>query len=680
MLKALTGLVDRDPTHPFQTPAPEDVLAELYPASTRKFFLFKQGLRKTNVNFAELIALLQIHCSDKGPASHIQFQFISSSEAKEYISENIRLGTNTTSEDITRLSSSLEDYFSDRIIVEFFYTSACVFLPPQVSINLEGIIVESGYVHSCGDLVFAEDTQRLGSLEAESAISDVISTLTDDERYLLVPYCHEDFTSRDRGDSEFLKDGLDDVKIHISKSFLGEIPLHEFVLALVENHKAMGAAAPTNYKLSRKRFNEQFPGKKMVTIWLISDSGIEPSNYRNSDKRFIICYRQRLKNDNPYHHYEENKPAWVSHTTLPHSLAGAMINIARPWLPRENAVISDPFCGSGTIYLEAQKFPIITCHTSDRSPLAGAIIRDNISFFKLDADRLKKIIDDLSGAVSQDQRIMPKSSIKKATTSVNRLQNTVDVIDSWTPKCGGDFLNLSEQDVQTGLRSVGENLADRILLYVALRASVRGRVTVDRDAGEWTDVFDRELEALLAQMENHLKSVNIESDDKNQVTIADGSYSAVVIPPRPYEKRLDLFGSGDFSVRSVEDLPKKFCDAIICDPPYGFNTETDRWAAEDFAKVMIPALVEALRDRGGQIIMAAPRVSYSGRAIPLTLRSDYLARSVLEYCASTNRRCWKPAVVLPGLVATFLEPPYYWTAEKTLTRKILHFWIRPHRA
>lgn len=674
MLQSLSGILNTDGTVA-SIPAANLVLADLYPQDRRFLFLFKQGIRKTNMGFVELLALLQIHCSSKNKPLTSPYQVISEREAAEYITENIRLGINPNQEDVIRLSASIENFFSQKIILESFYTSACVYISDDILVNLENITVESGYIHSCGKLVFSENTQTISTIQATEALDLCVENLSEKQKFLLVPYCHEDFTSKDRGESEFLKDGLDDVKIHISKSYLSETPLHQFILSYVDDNSDKGVAAPTNYKESRARFATKFPEKEMVTLWIISDTAITSSANETLGERYLICYRQLYKNDNPYHHYEENKPAWVSHTTLPHSLAGAMVNVARPWLPTQNPVICDPFCGSGTIYLEAQKFPIVSCHTSDQSPLAEEILHDNISFFKLDAEGISKVIAALEVAGSTEAKIQPRSMAKPGPKR-DRLQKIVDVIDDWAPKCDGDFLNLSHPDVASGLEKIGSNLVDRVLLYVALRASVRGRITVDREAADWTDVFERELKALLVQMRNHLKSAEKDSGRDNAYALAEGSYSKVIIPPKPYEQRNDLFGSGDFNLLSVKDLPKGAYDAIICDPPYGFNTETNRWGAEDFAEMMIPAIVDSLKRSGGQIVLAAPRTSYSGRLIPLTLRSDYISKSILSYCAQSGLQCWKPATVIPEMLSYFTTPPYYWTAEKTLTRKILHFWVR----
>jgi tRNA G10 N-methylase Trm11 len=43
----------------------------------------------------------------------------------------------------------------------------------------------------------------------------------------------------------------------------------------------------------------------------------------------------------------------------------------------------------------------------------------------------------------------------------------------------------------------------------------------------------------------------------------------------------------EFSVADVADLPAGTFDAIICDPPYGFNTEEDRVEIIEFAELLV---------------------------------------------------------------------------------------------
>lgn len=650
------------------------LLADLYPARKRFYFLFKQGVGKTNVQHFELLSLLQMHTKGEGEKSSVRKQFIGMMDYAEFVDEQFNINSSCDEKQWDRLSKTIEDYCDLKIIYEPFENGAIVYLPKSLQVNLALITAEAGYVHSSGDLVDYANTHLVERDGFELALDRYIAGLSGSERVMLAPYCHEDFTDKDRDESQFLKDGLDNVKINISKSYLGDHPLHTVVAEYADSRSEKVVCAPSDYKKSEEAFKARFSGYEMVTIWIISDLIIDDMDNETLGKRFFIAYRQRYKNDNIYHHYEENKPAWVSHTTLPHSLAGAMVNLARPWLPTGSPVICDPFCGSGTIFLEAQKFPGLICYTSDQSPLAERILQDNISFFKLEANQLQEVISSLNLIDERSFSFAPQTKGKSNPRSV-KIKEILEVVESWNEKCGDDYLQVDSQSVIDGFKYIGDAIVDRIVLYIVLRANVRGRVAMSRDGGDWYDIFQKELKALTRQMENHCKSVKNAEPSEDQIVIADGRYSQVAITPKPYEERSDLFGSGYFNLQPVQLLPRGRYDAIVCDPPYGFNTESDRWAAEDFASAMIPALVESLKPFG-QIVMASPRTSYSGRRIPLALRSDSITRAILEYCARTGRQCWTPSSVFPAALAPKMQPPYYWKAEKSLNRKILHFWIR----
>src|SRR5262249_16007055 len=104
------------------------------------------------------------------------------------------------------------------------------------------------------------------------------------------------------------------------------------------------------------------------TLFLIVDQTERPNN-QASPERYYICYHQIYVNGNPFHFFDENKPAWKAHTTIPHTLAGAMINLTRPWWPqlspRIKVAIVDSFAGTGTVCLEALKFVDATPSGSD---------------------------------------------------------------------------------------------------------------------------------------------------------------------------------------------------------------------------------------------------------------------------------------------------------------------------
>lgn len=660
---------------------PEQAFEELYPTTKRLFFLFKQGFKKTNLQAAEFFALLRTYTKSKSSPVGSALHFLSYEEAMEMIRESLLQTERSTPDQVLRARKRLNAHLENKIIAIFHMTSAVVHVPTHMSVMLEEMCAASGYIHSCGDLVFTGNTKTVEKTLFSAAILDAIDrNSTEERKCLLVPYCHEDFSGRDKDKTLFLHNGLDDVKMHINKAYLRQDPLHQVLTDIVNCRPASVCMAPSDYRKSKSYFQGHFPKSQMVTLWVISDFGYSVPALNPSNERFLICYRQRFKNENLYHIYEENKPAWASHTTLPHTLAGAMINVVRPWLPK-GAQICDPFSGSGTIFLEAQKFTDLQCTACDKSALARVMLSDNIAFFSSEVGELSSLSGELQSFRKAREAIYPHGK-GRPSREIAALKRIAEVVGVWSSKCDDDFLMLSQEDVDWGISRVGAQLVDRVALYCALRASVRGRVTVQRQEEDWADVFDREIEALIGQIDNHIDELEgvkhrfLESGS----SLVEGSYSPGILPPKPYESRIDLFGSGAFQLQEVAKLPKATFDAVICDPPYGFNTETDPSAAAIFAEELVSKVVDSVKPGGGQIVMAAPRFSLSGREIPLHLRSDYLGRAVLDYCVKTGRQCWKPAMIMPCPLSDHIQAPYYWRSEKALVRRILHFWVKPSEA
>lgn len=263
-------------------------------------------------------------------------------------------------------------------------------------------------------------------------------------------------------------------------------------------------------------------------------------------------------------------------------------------------------------------------------------------------------------------------------TNEQRLGRISRVVRDWAASTGGDFLKLDAETLRVGFEKIGPTPVERFLAYVGLRASVRGVTDISRGTASWTAFFRRELNDLLTQMENETRRLDVKAERhplNERMLLGQAAYSASTLPRPPEIEQHDLLGSLHFDVSSIRTLPHGTYDAIITDPPYGFNTDEHYWEMADFVSVMVELLIRALKPTGGQLVLAAPSVSFSGKGIMPFVRADYLAREIVQTCSKLHRECIKPAVVLPGNLAN-LQPPYYWVAEKSLERKILHFWIR----
>jgi hypothetical protein len=261
---------------------------------------------------------------------------------------------------------------------------------------------------------------------------------------------------------------------------------------------------------------------------------------------------------------------------------------------------------------------------------------------------------------------------------LERLEAVWKVATEWRTQCGGNFLDLKPEAVKAGIDAVGDNLSDRILLYVSLRASARGEAEIERGNEDWRSFFRRELSKLLHAMDNYQRYLDDESTKKSlgALVICQGTYSASVMPGPPRKiDGPDLFEGRTVRTDDARNLNPNSYDAVICDPPYGFNTDEEFWTFGAVVRDAMKAAIASLKEDGGQLLIACPQVSFSGKGLMPFVRGDFLARDVLRIAADLGRECFMPTflTISPELN---IRPPYYWVAEKTLKRSILHFWIR----
>jgi hypothetical protein len=653
----------------------ERAVRVLYTGRGQRFvFVFNQNLRRTNLQVAELMALLRIHThsqDDKRNERIEGIEFSTFAETEELLSSAVAGMRSLSDNEVDELFNEVKHQTETRILIELLYGSASIYIPSHLDIDLALVCGESGYIHSCGHQVFLRNVEKATEAELTTAVEESFRLRPQGEKFLLVPYCHEDFSVKDRGSSPFLEHGLDDLKINMTKAYIGSTRLHELINDIGDKLGNQLLVAPSNYKESAEVFAAELPSETMNTIWIIQDSSHNLPDRFPGARKFYVSYLQEFKGSNYYHFYDENKPAWASHTTLPHSLAGALINVARPYFPRSRATqIADPFCGSGTTLLEAQKLEGIICNLSDRAAIFRYIVKDNVEFFQL----TKRGLLDLNKELERYVNIAPETpsvAIKQSGRNLElpayKLSEIRNITEKLAQKCDNDFLRLSENDLN-GYFMDHPKIVDRVLFYLSLRVSVRGWTDIVRQTTTWQAYFQRELEQLIKQINNHAKNI---ADDSSRVSPtsrivkANGSYSSSVYPDKPVLLANDLFSSVQFSVADIDVLEEGIYDAIITDPPYGFNTDEDYWALAHFVREMIPRIVLSLNPAGGQLVLAAPQASLSGRVVVPFVRSLLLGREIIKWCAQHNRECVNLATVVPKDMNS-IRPPYYWIAEKTL--------------
>ncbi len=504
------------------------------------------------------------------------------------------------------------------------------------------------------------------------------------ERLLFRPFSHEDFTYYDRGQKEDLRDGLDDVKLSAQKYFLGEERIADVIEQMRSRFEGrLVIPFPGDYHndvqtILEERKSSDFEPRNC--LFLVMDHSTKRIEYGGGteikgNRHFIICYDQECVNENPFHLFDENKPAWFDHTTLPHTLAGAMINISRPFWPDVGpAVVCDCFVGSGTALLEASKFDGVDCCGLDFEPISRLLVEDNLEFFSRTSRELVSYAEQLEVVAGHlthnrpsraDEKAWQTSPAGQSLAAADSLFRTWEKRRSMAPQSSKRLVSLLRR----------ESFFVRLLFYTLLKGARRYEAAIKGGTFDLYQALHEELVKLLEEFQQLIglrERTEQPFHDGRRVTF-QGSYSQGISISVSELKRL----SGTLPKRIEigdcrEWAPKAKFDLIITDPPYGFNTDEDRGVLADVYSAFLRRAIRGLRDNG-QLVLALPDWSHTGRRLPAFILKDFVTHQILAIAETEGREVISTADQTPSTVGM---PPYYWESEKALRRTILHFRFR----
>lgn len=648
------------------------------------YFLFQKNLRVTNMQHAELLALVSAYSFEIGGERRLPLQFTTSADfiaAVQALLDSVP--ANATSDDQDKIA----EWFANTYAQLLFYTttvdplfgSASIHLPPHIDIHLDAVCGLSGYIHSCGRNVFIRNVSKANIVHFSEAMRRYLDRFEtgDGGRRFFTVYAHEDFTPFDRKLERQLRDGLDDVKIHIDKSFMGAHPLVDVISRLrTEFTDELDVAHSGNFH------HTQVGVTRDRTLWLVSDFGIQRLMGENGSerlararRRYYVCYEQLFDNKNPFQIFDENKPAWVAHTTIPHTLMAAMINVTVQSWRRNPVQIADPFVGSGTTWVEGAKYPGVTLSVGDKSELATQAAVDNTLFFSLDLRDLKSLAGTLRAVADRMEGESTKLWGDQKLTTRKRISKLADRAVEW------ERLTFTDEAALRILQGESDYAA-RIVFYVALRAHRRHALAVRRNEMTLTEAFVKEANGLADQVDTYATLRERPSaGDASLPTLAlcSGDYSCSVTLDQP---TLEAFARSAVEIpleaRDARELAElaRACsgfDVIVTDPPYGFNTDEDPQSLAELYSMVLRQAVRSLRS-GGQLVVCVPEMSTIGKNPAAFTHRTIIAHQVIAFAAEARRSVVSPVRSVPG-PHMLLHPPYYWASERALRRSILHFQI-----
>lgn len=640
------------------------------------FFLFKKNLSVTNAQFAELFALLRRNSKysfDVNSKPNLLFHNTNHIKATFVDTINAVLEDDTGNENkhIKKFCKRYIEIYSNTISIDIFYGSCAIYFPPGIDLDLESVVFKSGYIHSAGTVVFVRNILKSRKADFITSLQSYVSSKNYEYKVPIVAYCHEDFSSDDRESKELLDKGIENNKIYVEKMSMGRFRLST-VLNGLKKDKVLGDIIQLPEAGSFKK-HQNFNTK--TTIWLITDRGTSGNSIKNRGQaRYYILYEQKFKSDNPFYIFDENKPAWKSHTTLPHSLTAALLNISNF---DKNRVICDPFGGTGTTWLEVMRMndkqPF---YSSDLSSLTKQLHSDNIEFFTLSKQKLNNLISKLDNFDYSIIESHNSIQLELLTTNTNPLLPAVKLLDEVRASQPEEE---HEYDFTSELKDKLQKLEfeERLFFYLMLKAELRNKGELNRKRLKLGQAMKKEIETFKNQVGLFAKQFKNTNKVNGKYFLESGKYSQNVIPTlvnKSLDNYKEIITKYVKDSRSAIDLKSNSVDIIICDPPYGFNTmEKDEELAELY-QIFITSAIEALK-KDGQLIMCLPSESFTGRDLPYCTNSNIVSRQIINTANNLGREVYKPAISLPN---SEFYPPYYWEADKVLSRIILHFHIRKY--
>lgn len=645
-----------------------------FPQSSQYYFLFKKNLKVTNISHAELLALLKsytVFTQTQQTANDLQF--MSFKEFKKSISELIKAfpRDNNNGLDLSKTISSLyADLLCHTVIVDSYFGSAAVSLPSHMDFDLASICGKSGYIHSAGKIVFIRNMATAEKEKFFTCLSEHLdnSNRTNKKKIFFAVYAHEDFTPFDRKDESELRNGLNDVKLFVEKCYMGSTKLVRVINEMrAKFTDDLFIPDAGNFKKHHDLGSRDKDVSDDRAIWLLIDQNINESNIRiPGEDSFYICYDQKYLNSNPCHIFDENKPAWIAHTTLPHTLAAAMISISKPYWPKEGSIeIADPFAGSGTIYFESRKFSRTNVYCGDMNSLMERVITDNSIFLSQD----KHIQSECISNLTRLKKIL-SSKIEDVDESDYQLVELADQYD----RALAENSETAEKEILSKLNKL--QVKDRLLFYIGLRIIRRHEMALERNgSSHFITAFRKEVDALLRQMKSLRKLYKTKKiSTKGVLAIRQSMYSLACTSDTNKAYGGAKLEGCILKNTDARDIPENRFDVIVTDPPYGINTVEEREELAMLYRDMCEAWIKALKS-DGQIIICLPEQMRTGQDFPFFTHKEIVIQQMLSAARKAGREIINPSYTVPKIPHLY-RPPFYWDSDRALRRAILHFRIR----
>jgi 16S rRNA G966 N2-methylase RsmD len=640
-------------THPEASPralAEAAIAAAFRQSDTGRayFFVFTASLDTTNAALAELISVVRRRLQRaegiaRGPFAYWDLDAYTSAVAVavEHVGATLdrRSPAPPTGDLAQQLMQNYQTLFLDSVVIQPLKCSCSVLVPADSLFDLAVATRDASYVYCSGQSIFTRSVKRARDRYVDEQLQLYLGSFTKGEPLHFVPFCHEDFSKSDRDAVKFCNGALDDIKIDLEKAFFGSTPVVEWLARQPNNQ--LTVIDSDHYERRRANVHITSQGTSLPpaagSVWLITDSA--PVAESHSATKYYVCYHQLFRKRDPFALFDENKPGWIEHVTLPHSLTGALLSIAAGQLAKPIRVL-DPFAGTCTTLFECGKRPelIKSCLGVEKFKGAQRVFDHNVEYFTREATR------------SEVSRMLEELEKEEVTWKTLSEYGDDDAFEK----------ALAEKTMSNSVR-----------IYLARRVAKRARRAIDREPNQ-----ERHDQIAQRRWSSEIYIL------RRQAELAGPCYGDVARGQPAYSPevtaRLDEValseskleeGLAENVLKRLKEEGKRF-DLILTDPPYSINhgVELDALVAEVFG-LCLDLLVE-----GGLLIVVLPFATFNGQPFSPIVAPHMVRQLLLLEGEKRKRTVYSHFELLQG-TSTLLKDGIYWRSRKLLERRAMVFGV-----
>lgn len=544
--------------------------------------------------------------------------------------------------------------------------NSCI-LCTNVKLNLQEMVKESGYIQSCGQLIFMAPWYDVNTSNMEKQISTFITT-REQNRGRLVFYSREGFGK------ERSREGIDNIKFYKNKYYIGDELVSEYINRIREEGKAEDYSIWKNLLLQEKK-DEKIDEELNYSLFLVKDIDLtlKEEDYLNSEEepQLLFIYHSEYKKENPLHILDEDKPYIPGPYTTPQTLIQSMLS----FVPKTTSLIIDPFGGSGGIGI-ASVLGGVNTFMADMVGKKG--MEFNLRLFTEGKLRLQVISYILNG-LKKDHNIL-----KKFYTAASQIIESRSFLEKHWNQAADQFLEDSAEETLS------------YFLFTSHKVLYQNEEIVDHNAELNSAKFWEHLEIELKNQRNAFKrafellagDISEDSDPTPEQFNSIGKKIPVELE-KGYVTFItginNLIGKIHYSGSKLEELSDennlnkiiKTSEriSIVSDLPYGFNTlksENDDNSISElygsFFDFALNSIAKTKSKKGDLIISTLRNVKIGKRVSPNSYSrriEGLLYRKLNEhgFCIYSNPVLYK--------IGRWIGTGNYWKSNKALDRRII---------